>query len=107
MTPFRRFGRTPWTGDRYIAKPVPTQDSITQKWGHTSMPRAGFEPIIPVFERPKTIRVLTVWLLARFDAFETNKNVTSYGLERRCSIPERDITVFWSIATFNVALQVI
>jgi hypothetical protein len=28
----------------------------TETRGHTSMPRAGFEPSIPVFERPKTLR---------------------------------------------------
>jgi len=29
---FRHFGRTPWTGDRPIARPIPTQDSTTQKY---------------------------------------------------------------------------
>jgi hypothetical protein len=28
----------------------------TEKRGHTSMPRVGFEPTIPVFERQKTVR---------------------------------------------------
>jgi hypothetical protein len=31
----------------------------TEKRGHTSMPRVGFEPKIPVFERPKTVRAQT------------------------------------------------
>jgi hypothetical protein len=31
MDPFRYFGRIPWTGDRSIARPLPTQDSTTQK----------------------------------------------------------------------------
>jgi hypothetical protein len=30
----------------------------TEKRGHTSMPLVGFEPTIPVFEWPKTVRVL-------------------------------------------------
>jgi len=30
----------------------------TEKRGHISMPRSGFEPIIPVFERWKTVRAL-------------------------------------------------
>jgi hypothetical protein len=30
----------------------------TEKRGHTSMPRAGFEPTILVFERLKTVRAL-------------------------------------------------
>jgi hypothetical protein len=53
------FGRTPWTGDQPNARPLPTQDNTTQKKrGHTSMPRAVFEPAIPMFERPKTVRAL-------------------------------------------------
>jgi len=31
MNPFRRFCRTPWTGDQPFARPVPAQDSTTQK----------------------------------------------------------------------------
>jgi hypothetical protein len=55
----RTFSRTPWTGDQPDAKPLPTQDNTTQKKrGHTSMPRAGFEPEIPMFERPKTVLAL-------------------------------------------------
>jgi len=30
----------------------------TEKHGHTSMPRAGFVPAIPMFERPKTVLAL-------------------------------------------------
>jgi hypothetical protein len=43
-------------------RPLPTQDNTTQhnteKHRHTSMLRAGFEPPIPMFERPKTVRAL-------------------------------------------------
>jgi len=39
MNPFKYIGRTPWTGDQPIAKPLPPQDSTTQKSGHVSMPR--------------------------------------------------------------------
>jgi len=31
MNPFRHFGRTPWTGYQPVARPVPTQNSTTQK----------------------------------------------------------------------------
>jgi hypothetical protein len=55
MGAFRYFGRTPWTGDRPIARPIPTQESTTEKRGHTSEPQAGFEPTITVFERSETI----------------------------------------------------
>jgi hypothetical protein len=50
-------GRTPWTGDQPVARPVPT-DRTTQtqnKRTQTSVPRIGFEPTIPVLERTKTV----------------------------------------------------
>jgi hypothetical protein len=54
-----KIGRTHWMGDQPDARPLPTQDNTTQKKrGQTSMPRAGFEPAIPMFERPKTVRAL-------------------------------------------------
>jgi hypothetical protein len=53
------FGRTPWAGDQSSAKASNyTGQYNTQKHRHTSMPRAGFEPAIPMFERPKTVLVL-------------------------------------------------
>jgi hypothetical protein len=54
---FYAVGRTPWTGDQPVARPLPahrtaqTQNKRTQ----TSMPRVGFERTIPVFEWAKTI----------------------------------------------------
>jgi hypothetical protein len=44
-------GRTPWTGDQPIARPLPTQ---TQTYIHP----VGFENTIPVFERAKTVHAL-------------------------------------------------
>jgi hypothetical protein len=41
-------------GDQPVAKPLPTQNKRTQ----TSMPRVGFEPTIPAFERAKTVHAL-------------------------------------------------
>jgi hypothetical protein len=53
-------GRTPWTGDQPVARPLPiyrtTQHRKTRT--HIYMPQVGFEPVIPVFERPKTVRAL-------------------------------------------------
>jgi hypothetical protein len=47
--------RTAWMGDRPIARLLPThRKNRTQ----TSMPRVGFEPMIPVFERAKTVHDL-------------------------------------------------
>jgi hypothetical protein len=53
-------GRTPWTGDQPVARPLPihrttqTQNIRTQ----TSIPRVGFEPTAPVFEPAKTVHAL-------------------------------------------------
>jgi hypothetical protein len=54
MNLFLTFGSTPWTGDQPDVRPLPTQDN-TEKRGHTSMPRAGFEHTIPVFVRSKAV----------------------------------------------------
>jgi hypothetical protein len=49
-------GRTPWTGDQPVARPLPahrtaqTQNKRTQ----TSIPQVGFELTIPVFGQAKT-----------------------------------------------------
>jgi hypothetical protein len=60
-------GRTPWTGDQPVARPLPTHRTTqTQnKRRQTSMPCVGFEPTIPVFEREKTDRAATVIGLVR------------------------------------------
>jgi hypothetical protein len=53
-------GRTPWTSDQPLARPLPkhrttqTQNKRTQ----TSMSWVGFEPTIPVFKRAKTVHAL-------------------------------------------------
>jgi hypothetical protein len=46
---FYTVSRTPWTGDQPVARPLPAH-----RTAETSMPRLGFEPTIPVFERAKT-----------------------------------------------------
>jgi hypothetical protein len=50
-------GRTPWTGDQAVARPLPTHRTTqTQRINaQTYMPRVGFEPAIPVFQRAKTV----------------------------------------------------
>jgi hypothetical protein len=49
-------GRTPWTGDQPVARPLPTQTQ--NKRTQISMPRVGLEPTIPVFKRTKTVHAL-------------------------------------------------
>jgi hypothetical protein len=50
-------GRTPWTGDQPVARPLPTHRTAqTQnKRTQTSMPWVEFEPTIPAFERATVI----------------------------------------------------
>jgi hypothetical protein len=54
------FCRTPWTGDQPLARLLPTLRAVqTQnKCTQASMPRVGFEPSTPVFERDKTVDAL-------------------------------------------------
>jgi hypothetical protein len=53
-------GRTPWTVDQSVARPLPTHRTTqTQnKRTQASMPPVGFESTIPVFERAKTVHAL-------------------------------------------------
>jgi hypothetical protein len=53
-------GKTTWTGDQAVVRPVPahrtaqTQNKRTQ----TATLQVGFEPMIPAFERAKKIHAL-------------------------------------------------
>jgi hypothetical protein len=53
-------GRTPWTSDQPVARPLSThrKTQTQNKCTQTSMPRVGFESTIPVFKRAKTVPVL-------------------------------------------------
>jgi hypothetical protein len=53
-------GKTPWTGDQPFARPLPAHRTtkIQNKRTQTSMPRVGFEPTIPAFERTQTVHAL-------------------------------------------------
>jgi hypothetical protein len=61
-------GRTPWTGDQLVARPLPIHRTTqTQKTARThthththqtSMTWVGFEPTIPASERAKTVHAL-------------------------------------------------
>jgi hypothetical protein len=53
-------GRTPWTGDRSVARPLTTQRTTQTQNKHTqtSIPRVWFEPANPVLERAKTVHAL-------------------------------------------------
>jgi hypothetical protein len=53
-------GRTPWMLNEPVARTLPTYSTAqTQnKRIQISMPQVGFEPMIRVFERAKTVRAL-------------------------------------------------
>jgi hypothetical protein len=53
-------GRTPWTSDQHVARPLPTQRTTqTQnKRSQTSMPWEAFGPTFPAFEGAKTVGAL-------------------------------------------------
>jgi hypothetical protein len=53
-------GRTRWTGDQLVARPLlPHRKTQTEnKRTQTSMPSVGFELTIPVFKRAKTVHDL-------------------------------------------------
>jgi hypothetical protein len=54
-------GRTPLTGDRTVARPLPTHRTQTTESTHrtpTSLPWVWFEPTIPAFERAKAVHAL-------------------------------------------------
>jgi hypothetical protein len=53
-------GRTSLTGDKPVARQLAAHRKAKTKNKHTqtSMPQVGFEPMIPVFERAKSVRPL-------------------------------------------------
>jgi hypothetical protein len=52
-------GRTPWTGDQPVARPLPTHRTTqTQNKNTQTSMRVGFEPTIPVFARGKSVHAL-------------------------------------------------
>jgi hypothetical protein len=53
-------GRTPWTSEKPVARPLPTHRTTQTQKKRTqiSMPRVGFEPTIPTFERARTVHAL-------------------------------------------------
>jgi hypothetical protein len=50
-------GRTPWTGDQPVARPLPTHRTTQTQYKRrqTSLPRVGFEPTTPMFEQEKNV----------------------------------------------------
>jgi hypothetical protein len=78
-------GRSPWTGDQPVARPLPTHRTTqTQnKRTQSSMPLVGFEPMAPVFERAKTVHALDrVATVIGFSFIRTSKECNNrYGVK--------------------------
>jgi hypothetical protein len=57
---FYTVGRTPWTGDQPVARPLPAHRTAQtqKKRRQISIPRMGFESTIPVFVRAKSVSCL-------------------------------------------------
>jgi hypothetical protein len=56
-------GKTPWTSDQLVARPLPTHDNTnTGKHIYTPLnihaPKAGFEPAVTASERSRTVHAL-------------------------------------------------
>jgi hypothetical protein len=51
-------GRTPWTGDQPVAKPLHTHRTTQTQNERRQTPQVGFEPTNPVFERTTTFHAL-------------------------------------------------
>jgi hypothetical protein len=85
-------GRSPWTGDQPVARPLPTHRTIqTQnKRTQTSMPRVGLEPTIRVFERMKTVHALdraaTVISVFKSPFSVAQRTHTVFNSNRPCNV---------------------
>jgi hypothetical protein len=70
-------GRTPWTEDQSVARPLPAHKAAEKqnKGTEISMPQVGFEPTIPVFQGAKRVHALDSavnvigWLLVYLGLF--------------------------------------
>jgi hypothetical protein len=51
-------GRTPWTSDQPVARPLPTHRTTQTQNKSTRNHPLGFEPTIPSFERVKTVHAV-------------------------------------------------
>jgi hypothetical protein len=76
-------GRTAWTGDQPVARPLPTHTEHKQnKRTQTSMPRVGFEPTIPGFELAKIFH-------ASYRATPVHGMCSVYCVQNICQVASR------------------
>jgi hypothetical protein len=81
---------TPWTRDQPVVRPLPTHRTTqTQnKRTQTSMPRVGFEPTAPVFERAKTVHALdrAATVISTRSCYDTKFCSAGYGGYRKTGL---------------------
>jgi hypothetical protein len=88
-------GRTPWTEDQPVTRPLhthrtrQTQNECTQ----ISAPRVGFEPTIPVFERSETVHALdsVTTVIGSYSNVETSNSPSSRQIHIQVSVQKSDI----------------
>jgi hypothetical protein len=93
-------GRTPWTEDQPVARPLPTHRTTQTQNKHreTSMPRAGFEPTIPVFERAKMVHALDRDATVIGTVFgSVNFKLRIYSLTKFTRINRNEVITVWSL----------
>jgi hypothetical protein len=95
-------GRTPWTGDQLVARPLPkhrtTQTQKNADTHLTSMPKAGFEPAITASERSKTVRTSDKTVRLPRPAYKWYTDI--YFRKRRFVRKNRKLSVKRGKATF-------
>jgi hypothetical protein len=74
-------GRTPWTGDQLVSRPLPKHRINTYTY-QTSMPCVGFEPMILASERAKTVHARLPWQAL----FELQKESNNPCIDSRAEV---------------------
>jgi hypothetical protein len=89
---FYTVGRTPWTGDQPVVRPL-LAHRRAQTWNkrtETSIPQVGFEPTIAVFERLKTVHALDrAALWSALHEIKTEKYLRSRSKSMKWNLPKR------------------
>jgi hypothetical protein len=80
-------GRSPWTRNEPVSRPLPTHRTTQTQITHAHIPRVGFEPTILTFEREKIAYPLWLAPLSRqqikrivslFGLFKDNVSISTY-----------------------------
>jgi hypothetical protein len=95
-------GRTPWTGNQPVARPLPTHRTAQTQ---TYMPRVGLEATTPAFERVKTVHALDRAIHRdRSPGFIHNQQSSISPDLQHCGLPPYPVTVLQADEMWNVTL---